>query len=30
MGKAHIVLEIVLLLQDTPLADFARQNLGNL
>ena len=28
MGKAHIVLEIVLLLQDTPLADFARQNLA--
>ena len=28
MGKAHIVLEIVLLLQDTPLGDFARQNLA--
>lgn len=28
MGKAQIVLEIVLLLQDTPLGDFARQNLA--
>ena len=28
MGKAHIVLEIVLLLQDSPLGDFARQNLA--
>jgi hypothetical protein len=28
MGKAHIVLEIVLLLQGTPVYDFAQQNLA--